>query len=107
MRTLQTSIVNLNILKEYESKNKEISGISLGTMIKKITENEKEQRKIEMLARTGQYPAFSSVGDGSSNDKLKFSEISHIIDPIYKSMKPPLIPASHMKESVSQGKLKI
>lgn len=76
-------------------------------MIKKITENEKEQRKIEMLARTGQYPAFSSVGDGSSNDKLKFSEISHIIDPIYKSMKPPLIPASHMKESVSQGKLKI
>ena len=73
-------------------------------MIKKITENEKEQRKMEMQARAGQYQAFSSLGEGSSKEKLKFSEISHIIDPIYKSMKPPLIPWSHMKESVSQGK---
>lgn len=76
-------------------------------MIKKITENEKEQRKIEMMARAGQYPAFSSFADGSTNSKLKFSEISHIIDPIYKSMKPPLIPASHMKESVSQGRVEL
>lgn len=54
-------------------------------MIKEITANEKEQRKIDIQIRNGQYPAFASLGERAISNRLKLTEISNLHNPGLKS----------------------
>lgn len=93
---------------------KDKSDVSLGSMIKKITANEKEQRQ-KVQQRLAQNPGFSSLGVKARGSKLKLTDIEKFRDPLHKnsavttggvnssslchkSTKPPLIPSNGTRE---------
>lgn len=88
-------------------------------MIKKITQNEKEQRQRELREFSGQNSGFSSLGIKASENRLKLTHVTDLQDPNYKTStfttvgpnsssllhranKPPLIPHYIEKEEAKK-----